>query len=629
MEFPHLLRLIEREPVRHDLPRALLVLLVRHGRAGLRGARPAAVRRRGAADARRLAAHLRLPRRRRAQAADASARRELLERERAAGLDDARRPTRAFARSGSRRTSATLLRVPDRRCKTRGQADRRLRRAGQGQHAAQLLRRSGRTSSTTRSTCSPHKQGHLLPGHATSRSARPTRSREDRPDVVLILPWNLKRRDHRAAARTSASGAGASRRARPSSRCCREVRPRRRCPAPGSSSSSRSRDERGWFARTFDAEEFARARARPDRRAVQRVVQRPRAARCAGMHFQAAPHAEAKLVRCARGAIFDVVVDLRPDSPTFRALVRRRAERRQRAAALHPRRASPTASRRSRTTARCSTMMGTTYVPEAARGVRWDDPAFGIEWPEPPAGGADRSPSATRPIPTSRHEPGARHGRERLHRPPRRSARCWPARPRGPRGRAAPPARPDGVRWHAADLLAARGAPLVAEVAPEHAPAPRLVRRARALLDRAREPRWVEATLALLRAFAAARRAARGASPAPAPSTTGRRATGAASRTTPLRAGDALRRGEARPARGRRAPTPTRRASSSPGAASSSSTGPARRPGACSPSVARALAARASRRATTGGDAGARLPARRRRRRRLRGARSTRRRRAR
>ena len=75
------------------------------------------------------------------------------------------------------------------------------------------------------------------------------------------------------------------------------------------------RDERGWFARTFDAEEFAPPAWNPD------VVQcnasfNLRNGTLRGMHYQAEPHGESKLVRCVRGAIFDVAVDLRPGSPT-------------------------------------------------------------------------------------------------------------------------------------------------------------------------------------------------------------------------------------------------------------------------------------------------------------------------
>ena len=108
-----------------------------------------------------------------------------------------------------------------------------------------------------------------------------------------------------------------------------------------------------------------------------------RAGTLRGLHYQADPHGEEKLVRCVRGAIFDVIVDLRPDSPTYCALVRRRARPGVAARALHPDRASRTASRRSPTDAEVLYQMSTPYVPEAARGVRWDDPAFGIRWPEP------------------------------------------------------------------------------------------------------------------------------------------------------------------------------------------------------------------------------------------------------
>src|SRR5271167_4889309 len=76
-------------------------------------------------------------------------------------------------------------------------------------------------------------------------------------------------------------------------------------------------DERGWFARTFDAKEFKARGLNPA------VVQcnasfNARRGTLRGMHYQAEPHGESKLVRCVRGAIFDVAVDLRPRSPTLR-----------------------------------------------------------------------------------------------------------------------------------------------------------------------------------------------------------------------------------------------------------------------------------------------------------------------
>src|ERR1017187_3420932 len=77
-------------------------------------------------------------------------------------------------------------------------------------------------------------------------------------------------------------------------------------------------DERGWFARTFDAREF---QARWLNRAVEQCNAsfNRRAGTLRGLHYQAEPDGESKLVRCVRGAIFDVAVDLRPASSTYRA----------------------------------------------------------------------------------------------------------------------------------------------------------------------------------------------------------------------------------------------------------------------------------------------------------------------
>jgi dTDP-4-dehydrorhamnose 3,5-epimerase len=138
-------------------------------------------------------------------------------------------------------------------------------------------------------------------------------------------------------------------------------------------------DERGWFARTFDAEEFRSRGLTPD------VVQcnasfNHRAGTLRGMHHQADPHGESKLVRCVRGAIFDVAVDLRADSPTCRDWhgVELSAENRR---AFY----IPAGLAHGFQTLTDDTevlyQMGNSYVPGAARGVRWDDPAFGIEWP--------------------------------------------------------------------------------------------------------------------------------------------------------------------------------------------------------------------------------------------------------
>jgi dTDP-4-dehydrorhamnose 3,5-epimerase len=139
-------------------------------------------------------------------------------------------------------------------------------------------------------------------------------------------------------------------------------------------------DERGWFARTFDAEEFRARGLNPDVVQCNASFNR-RAGTLRGMHYQVAPHGESKLVRCVRGAIFDVAVDLRPDSPTYRGWHGVELSAENRRAFYIP---AGLAHGFQTLTDDCKVLyqMGNPYVPEAARGVRWDDPALGIEWPE-------------------------------------------------------------------------------------------------------------------------------------------------------------------------------------------------------------------------------------------------------
>jgi dTDP-4-dehydrorhamnose 3,5-epimerase len=140
-------------------------------------------------------------------------------------------------------------------------------------------------------------------------------------------------------------------------------------------------DERGWFARTFDAEEFAAHGLNPSMVQCNASFNSSRDT-LRGMHYQADPHGESKLVRCVRGAIFDVAVDLRENSATLRGWhgVELSAENRR---AFY----IPAGLAHGFQTLTDDTeviyQMGHHYVPEAARGVRWDDPAFGIKWPEP------------------------------------------------------------------------------------------------------------------------------------------------------------------------------------------------------------------------------------------------------
>ena len=384
MEFPHLLRLIERQPVRHDLPRALLVLLVPD--------RVAACSRRTACgcstsrSCRRTAARC---------ASTAATPTTATSRERPSGARAARRASGARASTTSRPTAsfARAACSEDKRGDPRSSSSTSSAQgkpiAGYGAPAKgnTLLNYCGIGTDFLDYTVdlNPHKQGHLLPGHAHPDPLRRGAARDAarrRADPAL----EPARRDRRAARATSASGAGGSRRAPPSCACCREARRDRRWPASASIEPERHRRRARLLRAHLRREQFA-ARIDP-RRAVQHVVQRARRDTLRGMHYQAEPHGEAKLVRCTRGAIFDVAVDLRPDSPTLLRLARRRAERGQRRGAAASRagfaHGFQTLDRRLRG---ALPDVPRRTCPAAARGVRWDDPAFGIAWPEPPPGG--------------------------------------------------------------------------------------------------------------------------------------------------------------------------------------------------------------------------------------------------
>jgi len=139
-------------------------------------------------------------------------------------------------------------------------------------------------------------------------------------------------------------------------------------------------DARGFFARTWCQKEFEDHGLNPT------VVQcnlsfNTRKGTLRGMHYQAAPHAEAKLVRCTRGSIYDVLVDLRLGSPTFKAWVAivLTAEKRNMVYV-------PEGLAHGFLTLEDNTevfyQMSQFYYAESARGVRWNDPAFRIFWPE-------------------------------------------------------------------------------------------------------------------------------------------------------------------------------------------------------------------------------------------------------
>lgn len=141
----------------------------------------------------------------------------------------------------------------------------------------------------------------------------------------------------------------------------------------------RHSDERGWFARTFDVDAFRGHGLELD--VVQaNTSHNARRGTLRGMHLQAEPHGEPKLVRCVQGAVWDVAVDLRAGSPTYGDwhAVELSAEN-ARGFFLPPGIAHGFQTLTD--DAVVEYLMGHRYVPEAATGVRWDDPRVGIDWP--------------------------------------------------------------------------------------------------------------------------------------------------------------------------------------------------------------------------------------------------------
>jgi dTDP-4-dehydrorhamnose 3,5-epimerase len=143
--------------------------------------------------------------------------------------------------------------------------------------------------------------------------------------------------------------------------------------------SERNIDERGFFARTWCRDEFACRNLEVDVSQCSISFNLLRGT-LRGMHFQAEPHPETKIVRCTMGAVRDVVLDLRAGSPTFRQWVAVDLTAENRRMVYVPRGCAHG----------FQTLVDETevfyqitprYTQDAARGVRWNDPAFGIQWP--------------------------------------------------------------------------------------------------------------------------------------------------------------------------------------------------------------------------------------------------------
>lgn len=139
-------------------------------------------------------------------------------------------------------------------------------------------------------------------------------------------------------------------------------------------------DERGFFARSWCHDEFA-AHGLDSQLAQCNISFNQRKGTLRGLHFQAAPHGEAKLVRSTRGAIYDVAVDLRPDSPTYLRHYGVELSGENRRALFIPEGLAH-GFQTLTDDSEVFYQMSRAYVPGAGRGVRWDDPAFAISWPD-------------------------------------------------------------------------------------------------------------------------------------------------------------------------------------------------------------------------------------------------------
>jgi len=143
----------------------------------------------------------------------------------------------------------------------------------------------------------------------------------------------------------------------------------------------RREDARGWFGRSYCEQEF-QAHGLPTGMVQTNTSLTRKSGTLRGMHYQLAPHAEDKLVRCVSGAIWDAIVDIRPDSPTYCQWTGVELSADNARMLLVPKgfaHGFVTLSDDAVVTYQVSAF----YAPAAERGARHDDPAFGIEWPVP------------------------------------------------------------------------------------------------------------------------------------------------------------------------------------------------------------------------------------------------------
>ncbi|HEX2271307.1 MAG TPA: dTDP-4-dehydrorhamnose 3,5-epimerase [Pyrinomonadaceae bacterium] len=141
----------------------------------------------------------------------------------------------------------------------------------------------------------------------------------------------------------------------------------------------RFEDERGFLARSFSAKEFEDHGLNPRIAECNISFSRKRYT-VRGMHFQKPPHAQAKLVRCSKGAIYDVIIDLRPESPTFKQWIGEELTAENRRMLYVPEGFAHGFQTLEENT-EVFYQISEFYTPQSEAGVRWNDPAFAIRWP--------------------------------------------------------------------------------------------------------------------------------------------------------------------------------------------------------------------------------------------------------
>lgn len=147
-------------------------------------------------------------------------------------------------------------------------------------------------------------------------------------------------------------------------------------------------DDRGYFSRAWCKETFAKQGLNSNIEQIN-TSYNAEAGTLRGLHYQAAPNAEVKIVQCIRGSIFDVIVDMRPDSPTYKQWFGLELKENSLKLLYVP----EGFAHGYQATSDNSAILypaSTFYAPESEKGVRWDDPSIGIEWPMAPVNLSDK-----------------------------------------------------------------------------------------------------------------------------------------------------------------------------------------------------------------------------------------------